>query len=318
MAVTAAGIDRKMNEHLDPRMVKALSEIEAQKAQDNEYGAMAQGITSKAVLGNFQDALKILCATLKNQDPTNPMDTKDISQQFSIVAQTQASVEMKEILQQMANSNEVSKMLEAAKQLDSLVKIKGDTFNYSPHEQVELGFYAPPETVKASYIITDARDQVVRIIDGDVGKSADGYHGLVWDGKDRDGQDVTPGKYKFRVSLVGADGEILRDQAGQPQIAKTTIFGRIHGSDLKAGKPRFSIAGNHYSMDGLISIQSAAYHQEKMGLAWEALKQAKDSQEGGSLEAALKASKELKDAENSGALGGFMQESPVEGGNPLL
>ena len=267
MANVAAAVERRFNDIADPRMAKAMSEIDAQKANSNEYGAGPGGITSESVLGNFQDSLKILCATLKNQDPTNPMDTKDISQQFSIVAQTQASVEVKEILQKMANSTEVSKMLDAAKQLDSLVKIKGDTFNYSPSEQVELGFYAPPETAKASYIITDNQDHVVRIIDGDLDESPDGYHGFVWDGKDSEGKAVTPGKYKFRVSLIDPSGDILRDETGQPLIAKTTVFGRVHGSDLKGGQPRFSIAGNHYNMDGLISIQSASHHQERLDMA---------------------------------------------------
>lgn len=262
-------VEKRVGDFTDPRIEKAMSLIEAERARKNDFGAGSEGITTEAVLGNFEDSMKLLCASLQNQDPTNPMDIKDISQQFSIVAQTQASVEMKQILQKMANSNEVSKMLDAAKQLDSLVKIKGDTFTYSPNEQVELGFYAPPETAKASYIITDINNRVVRIVNGEVDESPDGYHGFVWDGKDNDGNAVTPGKYKFRVSLVDKNEDILRDQKGEPLIAKTTVFGRVHGSDLKGGKPRFAIAGQHYNMDGLISVQSSEYYKEKLGLVQE-------------------------------------------------
>tara|TARA_A100000171_G_C2130691_1_gene146505 strand:+ start:640 stop:1551 length:912 start_codon:yes stop_codon:yes gene_type:complete len=282
-------VDRRLSDIVDPRYEKAMSEINAQKAYDNDFGAAPEGISSESVLGNFEDSLRLLCATLKNQDPTNPMDVKDMSQQFSIVAQTQGIVEVKEILQKMSASSEVSKMLQAAQNLDNLVKIKGDEFMYSPHEQVELGFYAPPETEKASYIITDSKDHVVRIIEGEVETTGDGFHGLVWDGRDNEGQAVRPGKYKFRVSLVGADGDILRDTKGEPLAATTTVMGRVSGSDLKGGKPRYAIAGQHYDMTDLISVQSAQIYQEKLGLSGELLRKTADDREGqaGSLAQAL-------------------------------
>lgn len=263
---TAAAIERRFDVE-DPREKKAMSLIKESQQAGADFGAEVSGMTVEKVLGNFQDSMKVLCASLQNQDPTNPMDMNQMSQQFATLAQTRAVIDVRDLLQKMAGSSDMSKMMDAAKQLDSLAKIKGDTFTYSPHEQVELGFYAPADAVKASYIITDEHNQVVSLFDGDLDHSPDGYHGIVWDGKDNSDNQVKPGKYKFRVSLLDKKGEILRDQGGQPLIAKTTIMGRVHGSDMKGGKPRFLIAGEHYDLDGLVSIQSANYLKEKLSLA---------------------------------------------------
>lgn len=252
----------------DPKVLKAMSELEAERAYNNDFGSgPKKGLTSKEVFGNFQDSLKLVCATLKNQDPTNPMDTKDLSQQFAIIAQTQGVVEIKEILQKMSDSSAMSTMLSASHQLDSLVKIKGREFGYSPLEQVELGFYAPKETARASYIIRDHEDRVVRVVNVEIDPTEDGYHGYVWDGKDESGALLKPGKYKFEVTLLDHKDEILRDEKDQPLRALTTIFGRVHGSDLKGGKARLGIAGHFYNMEGLVSSESLSIFKEKQGMA---------------------------------------------------
>jgi hypothetical protein len=168
--------------------------------------------------------------------------------------------DIKKLLSHMSGNMDRSQSIQAASQLDNLVKVRTNTFNYNPLEPCELGFTAPGEAKSASVIITDSKNKIVRTIEGDLSFNENGYHGVSWDGKDFNGENVVPGTYKFQVvakdGLVeNGGGSVLRDEMERPISLETSVLGRVLGANLQ--KNTLQVSGHYYPMDEIISIQSA-------------------------------------------------------------
>lgn len=238
----------------------AAKQLQKERAQKTNSSASEAGFSSTMIMGKFEEGVKLMVATIKNQNPDNPMEAKDIAQQFSMFAQLMGMADIKKLLSHMSGNMDRSQSIQAASQLDNLVKVRTNTFNYNPLEPCELGFTAPGEAKSASVIITDSKNKVVRTIEGDLSFNEDGYHGISWDGKDFNGEKVVPGTYKFQVvakdGLVeNGGGSVLRDEMERPISLETSVLGRVLGANLQ--KNTLQVSGHYYPMDEIISIQSA-------------------------------------------------------------
>lgn len=237
----------------------AAKQLQKERAQQTNGAASEAGFSSTMIMGKFEEGVRLMVATIKNQNPDNPMEAKDIAQQFSMFAQLMGMADIKKLLSHMSGNMDRSQSIQAASQLDNLVKVRTNTFNYNPLEPCELGFTAPGEAKSASVIITDSKNKVVRTIEGDLSFNEDGYHGVSWDGKDFNGESVTPGTYKFQVVakdglLENGGGNILRDEMERPITLETSVLGRVLGANLQ--KNTLQVSGHYYPMDAIISIQS--------------------------------------------------------------
>lgn len=243
----------------------AAKQLQKERAQQTNAGANEAGFASQMIVDKFSECMKLMVATIKNQNPDNPMEAKDITQQFSMFAQLMGMADIKKILFSMSGNMDRGQSIQAASQLDNLVKVRTNTFNYNPLEPCELGFTAPGEAKSASVIITDSKNKVVRTIEGDLSINEDGYHGVSWDGKDFNGENVVPGTYKFQVVakdglLENGGGNILRDEMERPIVLETSILGRVLGANLQ--KNTLQVSGHYYPMDEIISIQSGKAFEE--------------------------------------------------------
>ncbi|MCA0370961.1 MAG: hypothetical protein LCH26_07650 [Proteobacteria bacterium] len=239
----------------------SLAQQSAKKPEIHKKGEN-KSFSSQMIMDNFQQGVQVFLATLKNQDPTNPMDPKEMAQHFSMFAQLMGMSDIKKLLESMSCTMARGQSIQAANQLNNLVKVRTNTFNYNPQEPCEVGFYAPANAQKASIIICDSKGEFVRIMDGDIKPSEDGYHGIVWDGKDNAGETVTPGSYSFYVLAKDARDNIIRTEDDKPIEVETSVFGRAMGASFKDNQSQLMVSGKHYPMNDLISIQSGAIFEE--------------------------------------------------------
>jgi flagellar basal-body rod modification protein FlgD len=67
------------------------------------YGSQSEAASKAAV--DYQSFLKLLVAQMKNQDPTNPMDSTQYMAQLASFSQVEQSVQMNQKLDQMLQSS---------------------------------------------------------------------------------------------------------------------------------------------------------------------------------------------------------------------
>ena len=181
-------------------------------------GPSAETLDSSASLsGNFDDFLTLLTTQLQNQDPLEPLDANEFTAQlvqFSGVEQAIATNARLDSLVQLQLNNQV---VGAVGFLGNEVEANGDTAPLV-NGAAEIGYEVPADMSGVTISILSQEGELVRTVSGDF---TTGFHSLVWDGLDDNGNTMPEGPYTFRVSGTGADEE-------STPIA-TSVFGTVTG-----------------------------------------------------------------------------------------
>jgi flagellar basal-body rod modification protein FlgD len=193
-----------------------------------------------ALNSDFNNFMKLLTTQLKNQDPTEPMDTNQMTQQLA----TFASVE-----QQVATNKNMEALLEllGGSQLDRVVSYIGKnvegTGGLSELKDNQAYFsYESPGGVKQLIVsVVDKNNKVVFSADGD---AAAGRHGLVWDGKNSfTGAKMPDGVYQLVVTALDSSGEPVKGAVAYTNGRVTAVESSPNGQGaiLKLGNISLSL-----------------------------------------------------------------------------
>ena len=149
--------------------------------------------------------ISILATQLQNQDPTDPVDTTEYTNQLIGISQ----------LEQQTLSNETMSDL-----LVSLQSVENDTsYGYLGEEITAMGDTAPLSNGSAEWIYDLPSEAMsvtleVKDMDGNViytadGETASGAHSFEWDGTSDDGSIAEDAPYVLSVSAYNGDGEMM-------------------------------------------------------------------------------------------------------------
>lgn len=211
-----------------------------------------QKLSSDMILGKLEDWLKLLIATLKSQDPTDPVDHKDMINQFSQFAQTMGMNDIKDSIGDLKHMMSTSQAIEAAQQIDKLVKMEGCEFGLS-NELLELSFDMPPEAKEAFLVITDVHNKIIK---SHKAPCIPGENSYIWTGVTNDEEIALHGEYKFYVTAYDDNGQALHDVKGGPLDIKTYIKGRSQGAGVGESGPYLKINTINYPLSHLVSVDS--------------------------------------------------------------
>ena len=183
----------------------------------------ATATASAHLADNMDTFLKLLTTQMKNQDPLNPMDSSEFTQQL---------VSFSEVEQSIASNMNLEKLigLQQATQATGIV-------NYLGKEIEAVGNQTPLQDGSATWqyeIPANAASVVLNISgsDGKVvyvggGEADEGSHTFNWNGKDTNGNSLTDGLYNLEV--------IAKDANGQDLPTSTMITGLVTGVESADG-----------------------------------------------------------------------------------
>ncbi len=177
----------------------------------------------KAALGQ-DDFLRLLTTQLQNQDPTKPMDPKDMITDLTGFNQLEATLKLNKSMADVVNGFANLQTMQAATLIGKHVKVKAESLEHvaGQPEQIKLDVSAPLKNAKV--VISDGSGVVKEIAVGSVNA---GEKVINWDGTDALGQEVPPGEYK-----VIAYGE---DKNGDIQSIDTILPTRVTSVAIKDG-----------------------------------------------------------------------------------
>lgn len=176
--------------------------------------------------------LTMFTTQLKNQDPTNPLESYELAAQLaqfsSVERLTAVNSNLEEMKSYLASLNNSLMMGMVGKQ------VVGE----SDSIQLNSG-----ETSKASYTLDAAADVTVKILDDSgslvrtisLGAQQAGSYDVSWDGKNGSGQQMPNGTYHFQVEAVNSSGQVLD--------VKTTVSGTVYSLRLDEGIPSLVLGG---------------------------------------------------------------------------
>jgi flagellar basal-body rod modification protein FlgD len=169
-------------------------------------GTSSGGTDAAAQLsGNFDTFLKLLTTQLQNQDPMNPMD----SDQF-----TQELVQFSGVEQQINTNNNLQSLISLTQSNASgaAVSYLGKTVTVTTGDAAlqdgssDWSYALGASSASTALTVTNASGQVVYTGTGD---TASGQHDFAWDGTDNNGNQEPDGVYKLTVTALASDGSAV-------------------------------------------------------------------------------------------------------------
>jgi flagellar basal-body rod modification protein FlgD len=201
--------------------------------------------TSNATLaGNFQTFLQLLTTQLQNQNPLDPLDTNQFTQQL---------VQFASVEQQLKTNDQLSSLI-ALQQMTQATQ----ALNFVGKTAVVDGSTAPLSNSKATWVldvpssgtmdvsITNSSGQTVYSGSSSVTSGKD--QAFNWNGQSNDGSQLPDGKYTLHASMP--------DSSGNAVGINTQIQGVVDSVDLTQSPPLLSIGDQTYTIDQIKRIVS--------------------------------------------------------------
>jgi flagellar basal-body rod modification protein FlgD len=181
----------------------------------------AKAEAAKKSLGQTYDQfLTLLTTQLKNQDPLNPMDSKDFTGQLIAMANTEQQIAQTEKMNELIRLNQSSSINQALNYIGLDVTYEGDQFNNYTGYSTTLKYALEDSGTKGRITILDSNDQVVwsRDLATMEGMMGAGEHTVTWDGKKNDGTAAPAGSYKFVVAVQNNNDAAIKSRIAVPGL----------------------------------------------------------------------------------------------------
>ena len=191
--------------------------------------------TTTGLADNFQTFLTLLTTQLQNQNPLDPLDTNQFTQQLVQFAGVEQQLKSNEQLKSLIAIEKSAQATQALIYVGNTVAVDGSTQQFNGSATWNL---KAEKDSTAAVTITNSTGQTVYT--GNFTLSQ-GNASFVWDGKGNDGTQWPAGAYKLTATA--------KDSSGKDVGIATEIQGIVDSVDLTATPALLSIGGQNYTTD---------------------------------------------------------------------
>jgi flagellar basal-body rod modification protein FlgD len=230
-------------------MVEAIASINQLKSDQTPASATIQG-KQQTIGETFDEFLLLLTTQLKNQDPTQPLDPNQFTQQlvsFAGVEQAVATNKKLDSLVNLTNQNGVSNAIALGTSfLGKEIEAAGDVGSLSKGGNVTYS-YVLPEGATSSFITI--RDSEGNPVLGVSGASTPGRHEFVWNGRNAGERQMPDGAYAISVGAL--------DEKNSPLDVSTSVKGVVNGLIGGNGTAQVLVDNIAVPIDQIIAVRPA-------------------------------------------------------------
>ena len=195
------------------------------------------------IAGNFQQFLTLLTTQLKSQNPMDPLDTNQFTQQLVQFASVEQQLKTNDTLSSLLTSAKASTTASAATYVGLDVTADGATQNLTNGSASWT--LNPPRAAKATVTIKDENGAVVATKAATLQAGAQAFS---WDGKNAQGATVPDGSYTISVSA--------QDASGQGVAVSTEISGTVTAVDVSGSAPVLTVGSASVPLSNVKTIAS--------------------------------------------------------------
>ena len=191
---------------------------------------------SGTIAGNFTTFLQLLTTQLQNQNPLDPLDTNQFTEQLVQFAQVEQQLKSNDQLATLVSLQQTAQQTQALGFVGQTVAVDGSTAQLSKG-QASWSFNVP-KPASATVTISDSSGQTV--YSGSYTVQA-GQQAFNWDGHGNNGVQWPDGAYKMTVTAT--------DSSGQPVAISTEVEGVVDSVDMTQNPPVLSIGGQNFTLN---------------------------------------------------------------------
>ncbi|MGF1454611.1 MAG: flagellar hook assembly protein FlgD [Alphaproteobacteria bacterium] len=209
-------------------------------------GTTGSAAASKSLADNFDTFLSLLTTQLQNQDPLEPLDTNEFTDQLVQFTEVEQGIATNENLELLISLNEAARAGSAVSYLGQDVVADGSTARLDD-DGATWHYDLSATAAQVDLTVVDENNVPVFKAEGGTGR---GDQSFTWDGRDNAGNPVPKGLYALQVNA--------RDAAGNSVIAETTIRGTVSAVDFTGADPSLTVNGVSVPVSKVREVATAA------------------------------------------------------------
>ncbi len=181
-------------------------------------GANKGAVANQTLSADMDTFLTLLTTQLQYQDPLEPMDASEYTNQLVQYSSVEQAIQTNSKLDNLLNLSIYNLGVQASAYVGKTVQVLGDMMPLD--NGVAKATYTLSKNVQeCTILVKDTDGKVVYSAQGD--KTA-GAHDFVWDGKNSAGEQLPDGAYQISINTDVPSGEAAAS-------VTTTVFGRVTG-----------------------------------------------------------------------------------------
>jgi flagellar basal-body rod modification protein FlgD len=202
----------------------------------------AASSSNGTLAGNFQTFLTLLTTQLQNQNPLDPLDTNQFTQQLVQFAGVEQQLKTNDQLTSLVSLQQTTQATQALDFVGKNAVVDGSTAPMT--NKVATWQLSIPTASTLTVNIASSTGQ--NVFSGSYGVNAGDNQVFSWNGLGNDGTQWPDGKYT--LTATGADA------SGNPVTVSTQIQGQVNSADLTQSPPLLSIGGQTYTISQIKRI----------------------------------------------------------------
>ncbi len=202
-------------------------------------------VANDTLASNFTTFLQLLTTQLKNQNPLDPLDTNQFTQQLVQFAQVEQQLKSNTQLETLVALQKSTQATQALGYVGQTVAIDGQTSKLTGNG-AGWSFNSPKP---ASATVNILNSTGATVFTGTYSLNS-GIQNFVWDGRNNSGVKQPDGEYKLSITA--------KDASGQPVAVSTEIQGIVDSVDLTKSPPLLSVNNTEYAVDKIKRVVRSA------------------------------------------------------------
>lgn len=183
-----------------------------------QTGVAQTASSSQTLSADMNTFLTLLTTQLKYQDPMDPMDTAEFTNQLVQYSSVEQAIQTNSKLDTLLTLTVSNLGAQAISYIGKTAQVLGDVM---PLEggKAKATYTLSKDVLSTTISVKDMSGKVVYTTEGNV---TAGTHDFIWDGKDSNGNQLEDAAYQIVVSPKVGNGDASA-------LVTTTIFGRVSG-----------------------------------------------------------------------------------------
>lgn len=194
-------------------------------------------VAKDTLASNFTTFLQLLTTQLKNQNPLDPLDTNQFTQQLVQFAQVEQQLKSNTQLETLVSLQKATQSTQALGYVGQTVALDGQTATLASGGTAGWSFNSPKPATATVNIINSVG---ATVFTGTYSLNS-GIQNFVWDGRNNSGVKQPDGDYKLSITA--------KDASGQPVTVSTEIQGTVDSVDLTKSPPTVLVGTTEYALD---------------------------------------------------------------------
>ncbi|MGV8853323.1 MAG: flagellar hook assembly protein FlgD [Devosia sp.] len=200
--------------------------------------------SSATIAGNFDTFLSILTTQLKNQNPLDPLDTNQFTQQLVQFSGVEQQLKTNEFLETLMLAGQNTAKSDAVSYIGKEVTSSGKTGELTDADAVFWAYSADANAANATVSIKDSNGQIVYSQTGPISAGPGTFR---WDGVGSDGNAKPNGVYTIDITGADANGKTVK--------MSTASIGVVTAVDFTGNVPILTIGSRKIAITDVTDVR---------------------------------------------------------------